>query len=94
MVEFLQLLAPLSMRELNKSQLGRDIGMTSPTASRWLQVLEATGVWHNIPAFHGNLIKRISKTPKGVLFDTGLIGHLLQVNSRGSLCSLFEFVNY
>lgn len=85
MMEFLQLLAPLSMRELNKSQLGRDIGMTSPTANRWLQVLEATGVWHNIPAFHGNLIKRIAKTPKGVLFDTGLICHLLQINGREAL---------
>lgn len=85
MVEFLQLLAPLSMREMNKSQLGRDIGMTSPTANRWLQVLEATGVWHNIPAFHGNLIKRIAKTPKGTLFDSGLICHLLQINSREAL---------
>jgi predicted AAA+ superfamily ATPase len=85
MVEFLQLLAPLSMRETNKSQLGRDIGMTSPTANRWLQVLEATGVWHNVPAFHGNLIKRIAKTPKGTLFDSGLICHLLQINSREAL---------
>lgn len=85
MVEFLQLLSPLTMREMNKSQLGRDIGMTSPTANRWLQVLEATGVWHTLPAFHGNLIKRISKTPKGTLFDSGLICHLLQINSRESL---------
>jgi len=85
MVEFLQLLAPLTMREMNKSQLGRDIGMTSPTANRWLQVLEATGVWHKLPAFHGNLIKRISKTPKGTLFDSGLICHLLQINSREAL---------
>jgi predicted AAA+ superfamily ATPase len=85
LVEFVQLLAPLSMRETNKSQLGRDIGMTSPTANRWLQVLEATGVWHTIPAFHGNLIKRIAKTPKGTLFDSGLICHLLQINSREAL---------
>lgn len=85
LVDFLQLLAPLSMREMNKSQLGRDIGMTSPTANRWLQVLEATGVWHAIPAFHGNLIKRIAKTPKGTLFDSGLICHLLQINSREAL---------
>lgn len=85
MIEFLQLLAPLSMREMNKSQLGRDIGMTSPTANRWLQVLEATGVWHNVPAFHGNLIKRIAKTPRGTLFDSGLICHLLQINSREAL---------
>ncbi len=84
-IEFLQLLAPLSMREINKSQLGRDIGITSPTADRWLQVLEATGVWHRIPAFHGNLIKRIAKMPKGVLFDTGLICYLLQIISRESL---------
>jgi uncharacterized protein len=96
MVEFLQLLAPLTMREINKSQLGREIGMSSPSANRWLQVLEATGVWHGIPAFHGNLIKRIAKTPKGTLFDSGLICHLLQVNSREallthpSLGSLFE----
>jgi predicted AAA+ superfamily ATPase len=85
MGEFLQLLAPLSMRELNKSQLGRDIGMTSPTANRWLQVLEATGVWHSLPAFHGNLIKRIAKTPKGTLFDSGLICQLLQIHSREAL---------
>jgi len=85
MVEFMQLLAPLTMCEMNKSQLGRDIGMTSPTANRWLQVLEATGVWHNIPAFHGNLIKRIAKTPKGTLFDSGLICHLLQIISREAL---------
>jgi len=85
MFEFLQLLAPLSMREINKSQLGREISITAPTANRWLQVLEATGVWHNIPAFHGNLIKRIAKTPKGALFDSGLICHLLQINSRESL---------
>lgn len=85
MLEFLHLLAPLSMREQNKSQLGRDIGMTSPTANRWLQVLEAGGIWHSIPAYHGNLIKRIAKTPKGVLFDTGLICHLLQIASREAL---------
>ena len=85
MIEFLQLLAPLSMRELNKSQLGRDIGLSSPSANRWVQVLEASGVWHTISAFHGNLIKRIAKTPKGVLFDTGLICHLLQIGSRESL---------
>lgn len=85
MIEFLQLLAPMSMRELNKSQLGRDIGMSSPSSNRWLQVLEASGVWHSIPAFHGNLIKRIAKTPKGVLFDTGLICHLLQIISREAL---------
>jgi uncharacterized protein len=100
MIEFMQLLAPLTMREINKSQLGREIGMSSPSSDRWLQVLDASGVWSSIPAYHGNLIKRIAKTPKGTLFDTGVICHLLQINSREALLThpmlglLFESAIY
>ncbi|WP_052882715.1 ATP-binding protein [Kiritimatiella glycovorans] len=85
MIDFMRLLAPLTMREINKSRLGRDIGMSPPSAQRWLQSLETGGVWHKLPAYSGNQIKRIAKRAKGTLFDTGLICHLLQVVSRESL---------
>ncbi|MBN1961567.1 MAG: DUF4143 domain-containing protein [Deltaproteobacteria bacterium] len=35
-------------------------------------------LWRELPPFSGNLIKRVSKRAKGMLFNTGLICYLLQ----------------
>lgn len=82
---FVQLCAALSAQEVNFSQLGRDISVTPQTANRWLSVLKATFQWYEIPAFHGNTIKRISAKPKGYFADTGLICHLNRISSPRAL---------
>jgi predicted AAA+ superfamily ATPase len=82
---FMQLAAALSAQEVNHSQFGRDIGVTPQTANRWLSVLKATFQWLEIPAWHGNTIKRISSKPKGYLSDTGLACHLSQITSPKAL---------
>ena len=57
---FVQLTSALSSQEINLSQLGREIGITPQTAKRWIASLKATYQWFDIPAYHGNSIKRIS----------------------------------
>ena len=57
---FVRLLASLTSQEVNHSQLGRDIGVTPQTAKRWLHVLEGTFQWHEVPAFSGNMVERVS----------------------------------
>jgi hypothetical protein len=69
---FVRLVAALTAQEINHSQLGRELGLTPQTARRWLDLLLATFQWFELPAFHGNVIKRVSGRPKGYLFDTGL----------------------
>ncbi|MDP3975578.1 MAG: ATP-binding protein [bacterium] len=82
---FVRLVAALTAQEVNFSELGRELGLTSQTAKRWLHVLEATFQWFSIPSFTGNLIKRISGKPKGYFFDTGLACYAQAVSSPVAL---------
>ncbi|MDD2707136.1 MAG: ATP-binding protein [Verrucomicrobiae bacterium] len=82
---FLSLCAALTAQEVNRHQLGRELGMTSQTAQRWLSLLKATFQWIEIPAFHGNVIKRISSHPKGYVADTGLASYLQRISSPEAL---------
>lgn len=69
---FVRLAAALSAQEVNASHLGRELGITPQTARRWLDLLVATFQWHEVPAYAGNVIKRVSGKPKGYFSDTGL----------------------
>lgn len=82
---FVQLAAALTAQEINHSQLGREIGVTPQTAKRWLSVLKASFQWHELPAWHGNMLKRISLKAKGYFADTGLACHLQSIASARTL---------
>jgi len=82
---FVQLVAALTAQEINFSQLGREIGMTPQTSKRWLSALTATFQWYEVPAYHGNTIKRISSKPKGYFADTGFACHLNRLSSPRAL---------
>lgn len=93
---FLGLCAALTAQECNYSQMGRDIGLSTPTAQNWMGVLRGSFQWVEIPAFSQNQIKKLSQKPKGYLADTGLACYLLRLASRDALLghplfgSLFE----
>ena len=70
---------------MNHSQLGREIGVTPQTASRWLDVLKATYQWLELPPYHGNTVKRISGKPKGYVTDTGLASYQQRISSSDAL---------
>ena len=82
---FFGIVAAVTAREVNHSQLGRELGITPQTASRWLDILKATYQWFELPAYHGNLIKRLSNKGKGYLTDTGLACYLSRISSPEAL---------
>jgi predicted AAA+ superfamily ATPase len=78
---FLALCASLTAQECNFDQLGRDIGLSSPSAKRWIGLLRGTYQWLEVPAFAANHIKRLSARPKGYIADTGLACYLMRLSS-------------
>lgn len=82
---FLGLCAALTAQEINHSQLGREIGITHQTAKRWLALLGATYQWIEIPAYHGNALKKVSERPKGYIRDTGFAAYLQYISSPDAL---------
>ncbi len=77
-MKFLRGAAARTGQLLNISELGRDAGITHNTAKKWLSVLEASGLVFLLQPYHGNLTKRLIKTPKLYFMDTGLAAYLTQ----------------
>jgi len=84
---FVRLMSALSAQEINHSQLGREIGINPKTAQRWLRMMQATYQWFELPPFFANRIKRVSKSPKGYLVDTGIACHHAAMSSPQALSS-------
>ncbi len=84
---FYRLCGALSAREMNYSQLGRDIDISPQTAKRWIDILKSTFQWLEIPAYSGSTVKRVSGKPKGYLSDTGLAARSLYISSPRALAS-------
>ncbi|MCU0723788.1 MAG: ATP-binding protein, partial [Planctomycetes bacterium] len=82
---FVQVVSALTSQEVNRSQLGREIGVTPQTAQRWLGSLQAGFQWYEVAPYHGNAVKRISGRPKGHLADTGLACGLQRISSPEAL---------
>lgn len=82
---FLRLAAALTAREINRSQIGREIGVAPGTARGWLELLAGSFQWEELGPWSGNAIKRLSKRNKGHMADTGLACALLRIGSPAAL---------
>lgn len=78
---FLALLASRHGQMLNKTDLAAPLGVSVPTISQWLGVLEVTAQILMVPPFYENLGKRLIKSPKVYIADSGLACHLLGIDS-------------
>lgn len=85
------LLAAVTAQEINESQLGRDIGLTHTTARRWIALFNASYQWIEVPPYHGNTLKRLSKKRKGYMADTGIASLLLKLSSPETVGSSPHF---
>lgn len=61
---------------LNVSDLARSLGVSSHTVDRYLDVLEGTFMIRRLPPFFANVQKRLTKSPKVYVRDTGLLHFL------------------
>ena len=82
---FLALLASRHGQVLNKSDLAAPLGVSVPTISQWLGVLETTAQILIVPPFYENFGKRLVKSPKLFVADSGLACHLLGIDTAAEL---------
>lgn len=82
---FIRACALRSGQILNKSDLARDVGISSTTANEWLSVLQASNQVILLEPWFSNKNKSLVKSPKLYLADTGLLCHLLGIISSEEL---------
>lgn len=82
---FLALLATRHGQVLNRSALAAPMGVSVPTISQWLGVLETTAQVLIVPPFYENLGKRLIKSPRIYLADSGVACHLLGIDTGTEL---------
>lgn len=78
----LSLLAARSASLVNYAELSRSASMAQSTLKRYTSLLEATFLIRTLPAWSSNLGKRLVKSPKLLLCDTGLISSLQGLNEE------------
>jgi predicted AAA+ superfamily ATPase len=70
---------------LNVSDLARSLGVSPPTVDHDLDVLEGTFLLRRLPPYHANVQKRLTKSPKIYLRDTGLLHFLASLHRPDDL---------
>lgn len=76
-----RMLAHLSGQLLNMEALAGSLGLNGTTVRRYLDFFESAYLIRRLPPFHANLKKRLVKTPKIYLRDTGVLHQLLGIGS-------------
>ena len=92
--KFMVAVAAMSGNLLNIASLSRDIGISQPTAERWLSVLVASNIVYLLQPYSNNVAKRAIKTPKVYFLDTGLAAYLTkwttpEVLKNGAMAGAF-----
>ena len=70
---------------LNQSRLARGLGVATTTVQRYLDILEAAFLVRTVRPYLPNLGKRLVKSPKVYLRDTGLLHGLLRIETLDDL---------
>ncbi|MGA2654401.1 MAG: ATP-binding protein [Gammaproteobacteria bacterium] len=85
--KFLAMLAELSSKSLNKSDIARSLNVSEPTVTDYIAIVAGTFLWRSLPSFDHNIIKRIVKMPRGHIRDSGLLHHFLHIKNLQQLQS-------
>jgi len=70
---------------INYSKLGESLGLTHPTIRRYIDLLEQTFILRTILPYIVNVKKRLVKSPKVFVRDSGLLHQLLAIPDFNSL---------
>lgn len=82
---FLKICASMSGSMVNYTAVSNAVGVSQPTAKKWLSLLEASGIVFILPPYFKNFKKRIIKSPKLYFTDTGLLCFLLSIHNPDEL---------
>lgn len=83
--KFIQICAVHSGQLLNMENMAGSVGVSAPTIKSWLSILEKSFIIHFLEPDTNNLGKSVVKTPKLYFVDSGLLCHLLRLESKEDL---------
>jgi predicted AAA+ superfamily ATPase len=81
-IRLLGLLAARAASLFNRSEISNASAIPNSTLSRYISLLEATFIIYFLPPWSSNLGKRLVKSPKIHLVDTGLAAYLCGADSE------------
>lgn len=84
-MRLLKMLALNHAQPWNASQIGQALGVSYHTANTQLEVLEGAFLFRRLPPLEANLRKRLVRTPRLFLRDSGLLHALLGVTTEEDL---------
>ncbi len=79
---FVRLLAARVGSEFNASQIAKETGVSAPTVSEWLSILDASYITFTLKPYFANLSKQLTKMPKVYFYDSGLLCYLLGIDTE------------
>ena len=82
---FWRMLAHVHGQVLNSSKIADSMGVSSHTIRKYIDLLEQTFVLRVLPAFSTNLKKRLIKSPKIYIRDSGILHSLLGIETAEDL---------
>ncbi len=85
MQRFWRMLAHLHGQLFNASAIANSMGISSPTVARYLDTMAAALMVRRLEPYHANLGKRLVKSPKVYVRDSGLLHHLLGIRDVNDL---------
>lgn len=79
---FVRLLAARVGSEFNASQIAKEAGVSAPTITEWLSILDASYITFTLRPYYANISKQLTKMPKIYFYDTGLLCYLLGIETE------------
>ena len=80
-----RMMAHLSGQRWNAAEVARSLDVRAPTANRYRDLLVGTYMVRLLPAWSENIAKRVMKSPKVYLRDSGMLHYLLGLESMREL---------
>lgn len=81
-LKFMTALASRIGQLLNLNSIANEIGISVPTAQRWLSILVSSNIVYILEPYYNNIMKRAIKTPKIYFLDTGLAAYLTKWKNK------------
>lgn len=80
-IRFMTVMAGRTSQMLNLSAVANEVGISVPTADRWLSIMISSNIVYLLQPYYNNITKRAVKTPKLYFLDTGLAAYLTKWNT-------------
>lgn len=84
-LKFMTALASRIGQLLNLNSVANEVGISLPTAQRWLSILVSSNIVYLLEPYYNNIMKRAVKTPKIYFLDTGLVAYLTKWKDKDVL---------